>query len=169
MSKIVTRDGWKARPPGATTPRSLNQIQGVCYHHSAGEQPSRFKTGAAVVRGLQAYHMDSRGYADIAYNALIGPAGQIYAGRNIAALGAHSDGEWQGASANRVLLGICFLGDFTGRNRLTPKAQDAALTLEYLWSMKLGRPLAFATHRETKATACPGDDVQAWIDRRRVS
>ena len=113
--------------------------------------------------------MDQRGYADIAYNALIGPNGRIYAGRNIAALGAHSDGEWQGASANRVLLGICFLGNFAGPDRLTRRAQDAALLLEWLWTSKLGRPLAIVTHRETKATACPGDDVQAWIDRRRVS
>jgi N-acetylmuramoyl-L-alanine amidase len=111
--------------------------------------------------------MDVRGYSDIAYNALIGPNGRIYEGRSIDAYGAHSDGEWNGLAANQYLLGICFLGNFEDGDRLTARAKDAALTLEYVWGLRLGRRLAFLGHRETKPTACPGDDVIAWIDSRR--
>jgi hypothetical protein len=111
--------------------------------------------------------MDVNGYSDIAYNALIGPSGRIYEGRLVAAYGAHSNGTWQGQSANNVLLGICFLGNFQDGDRLTDAAKRAALTLEYVWGLQLGKPLAVVAHRETKATACPGDDVIAWIETRR--
>jgi hypothetical protein len=110
--------------------------------------------------------MDSRGYSDIAYNALVGPSGRIYEGRSLDIMGAHSDGEWHGADANRTLLGICFLGNFEV-STLTVEAREAALLLEYLWGLKVGHALQFCTHRETKSTACPGGDVQRWVDRRR--
>lgn len=164
--RIVTRDRWGARAPKAQTPRSVNQILGVCYHHTAGPTPSPWRSGPSILREIQTYHMDSRDCSDIAYNAIIGPGGKIYEGRPITVMGAHSDGEYKGASANRVLLGICFLGNYE-QSELSEKSKASALALEYLWALKLGRPLDYVTHRETKPTACPGGDVQRWIDGRR--
>lgn len=165
--RIVTRAEWKARAPEGTAARSVSLIRGVCYHHSAGPQPGLTRTGGSVVRDIQRYHMDVNGYSDIAYNALIGPSGRIYEGRDIYAYGAHSNGAWNGTAPNQTLLGICFLGNFQGVDRLTERAKRAALGLEYLWALKLGRPLEVVAHRDTKATACPGDDVMAWIEGRR--
>lgn len=165
--RIVTRAEWKARQAYSSAYRSLSLVRGVCYHHTAGPQPSLTQTGGRIVRDVQAYHMDSLGYSDIAYNALVGPRGRVYAGRPIECHGAHSNGTWQGLSANTHLLSICFIGNFQDGDRLTERAKRAALGLEYLWARKLGRPLTFVGHRETKATACPGDDVMRWIAGRR--
>jgi len=161
--RIVTRAGWRARQPKSRNWRSTDQIIGVCYHHTAGPQPSLTRSGPSILREIQTYHMDSRGYRDIAYHAIIGPSGKIYEGRPIEDEGAHSDGTWQGGDPNFNLLGICFLGNFEGVNKLTDAAKQSALALEYIWGMKLRRKLSYCDHQMTKATACPGGDVHNWV------
>lgn len=163
--RIVTRQQWGARAPRPVTPRPERDIVAVCYHHTVTAQPSPWRSGAAICRQVQAEHMDGRGYADVGYHALVGPGGRVYAGRAFEALGAHSDGTYDGASANRVTLGVAFLGNYQ-HDRLTVRAKRAALALEYLWALRLGRALDVTMHRETKATACPGDHVAAWIAER---
>lgn len=163
--RIVTRSQWGARAPQGTSPRPLGEVQGICYHHTVTPQPSLTRSGARIVREVQAMHMTGRGYSDIAYNALIGPGGKVYEGRSLEVVGAHSDGTWHGQSANRVLLSIAFIGNYQ-TDELSAEAKQAALAVEYLWALKLGRALDITAHRNTKATACPGDHVAAWLASR---
>lgn len=164
--RIVSRAEWGALLPNAIPSRPLEQVVGVCYHHTAGIVPVRGKTGKQIVKGLQAWQMDHE-YDDIAYNALIGPWGVIYEGRSLFVRGGHSSGDYKGVDANVNTLGIAFLGNYQGVHRLTRRQKRAALGLEYLWGLKVGRGLEVVAHRETKATACPGDDVMRWIEGRR--
>lgn len=161
--QIVTRSQWKAKKATSETMRSLNQIQGVCYHHTDGPKPSVLRPAARLVRDIQAYHM-SIGYSDIAYNVLVDRQGRAFAGRPIEVYGAHSSGvdPVSGAPANRVLLSVAFLGNYDEYD-LSIAQKQSALTLEYLWSLKLGRSLTRCAHRDTKPTACPGRFVAAWL------
>jgi hypothetical protein len=71
----------------------------IVIHHEGNNQGYN-------VQSVQRYHMFSRGYWDIGYHFIIGPAGTIYEGRDIRVRGAHVD------SQNSGKVGVLFLGDF---------------------------------------------------------
>ena len=65
--KLVSRKQWGARPPKAVSP--LRPTRGVVVHYSASDadEQSRHKNCALRVRAIQRYHMETRGWNDIAY------------------------------------------------------------------------------------------------------
>jgi N-acetylmuramoyl-L-alanine amidase len=65
--KLVSRKQWGARPPTAVTP--LRPSRGVVVHYSASDadERSNHNNCAGRVRGIQRYHMDTRGWNDVAY------------------------------------------------------------------------------------------------------
>src|SRR5690606_37512095 len=85
--KIITRAQWGARPP-----RSVHRIAlptpRLLVHHSADD-----RQGTAAVRAHQAFHMDSRGWSDIAYAFLIDANGNINEGRGPGVAGGHTAGD----------------------------------------------------------------------------
>ena len=76
---LVTRAQWGARPPRNRTP--LNPTGATA--HWEGPHMGVFPHTAcpSKVRGIQAFHMDSRGWSDIAYNAIVCPHGYVFEGR----------------------------------------------------------------------------------------
>lgn len=76
--------------PGDAAPRDspLTSKSGirtgnVALHHSGSPTEAKANHGdyAGVVRAIQRYRMDTRGWADIAYNFLVCPHGVVYEGR----------------------------------------------------------------------------------------
>jgi hypothetical protein len=65
--KLVSRKQWGARPPKAVTP--LRPSRGVVVHYSASDadEQSNHRNCARRVRSIQRYHMDTKGWNDIAY------------------------------------------------------------------------------------------------------
>lgn len=164
--RFVSRERAGLAEPRKTTPRPLSSVSSVVYHHTAGVRPSVTVPSTRVWRDVQRLHM-GRGYADIAYNVGIGPAGSVLIGRDIAVRGAHSDGALiAGFVPNVNALSIVFLGNYEV-DELTDRQREAALFVEWLWAVRLGRALVPLTHRETDVTACPGRHVQAWVESRR--
>ena len=53
----------------------------AAVHHTVNSNSYSPNQVDALVRGIQAYHMDTLGYCDIAYNFLISRTGQVYEGR----------------------------------------------------------------------------------------
>jgi N-acetylmuramoyl-L-alanine amidase len=98
---IVSRAEWDARAPKRrsqiTTPSPRLWI-----HHTAGSEH-----GAAGMRSIQNFHMDEKGYADIAYSFVVDNAdGTIFGGRGNGIEGAHTFGD------NRRSHAICVMGHF---------------------------------------------------------
>src|SRR5690606_32125478 len=114
--KIITRAQWGARPP-----RSVHRIAlptpRLWVHHSADD-----RQGIAAVRAHQAFHMDSRGWSDIAYSFLIDADGNVFEGRGAGVAGGHTAGD------NTKSHAICLLGNFETRHP-TPAALDALVEL----------------------------------------
>lgn len=102
-----SRSDWGARPPIAqyfTTPRM------AFVHHSAGTNDYAPGDVPAIIRGIQAYHMDVQGWDDIAYNWLVDRFGRIWEGRgglDQTVRGGHTGG------FNTDSVGVAALGDFT--------------------------------------------------------
>lgn len=74
-----SRDDWEARPYEAHYPLDRDQVRGIALHWPAMTKPLRDVAAVkAALRSWQAYHMDTRGWSDIAYQVAIDQAGNTY-------------------------------------------------------------------------------------------
>ena len=147
-----TRDEWGARPR-----RYRNSIRstenGVFDHHSVtGIAPA-----SSIVRAIQNFHMDVRGWSDIAYSFLIAQDGAIYEGRGFGTAGGHT------AGFNFTSHALCFIGnsDVDQPTEICQRAGDAVFrALEQMYGAQRSRG-----HRDVAATGCPGAKVYAELPR----
>lgn len=153
MLKIVPRAGWNARPPERKI-RMRTPSPRLWLHHSAAEWHN-----PSGVRQTQNYHMDSRGYDDVAYSFLVDDDGTVYEGRGAGVVGGHTKGDNSSSHA------ICAMGDFTKRQP-TPAMIDSIVALvahghrEGWWPDHIT-----GGHRDAPGaqTACPGDRLARLI------
>lgn len=145
MPTIVLRSDWGARAPKAVYRIALPTPR-LWIHHTATEQH-----GAAGVRAIQAFHMDSHGWSDIAYSFLVDDDGTIYEGRGAGVAGGHTQGD------NTTSHAICLMGNFEDRPP-TDRAVESTV-----WLAQHGRDAGWwvptlGGHRDAPgaSTACPG-------------
>jgi N-acetylmuramoyl-L-alanine amidase len=175
---IVPRSTWGADerirrgPPSYATDVRLSIV-----HHTAGRNSYTRAEAAAIVKGIQLFHVQGNGWNDIGYNFLVDRFGTIYEGRfggidrNV--IGAHAQG------FNTGSVGIALLGTF-GSAGPSAAARDAIAGL-IAWRLDVAHvdPTSFLTfisggsdrfrtglpvllgavsgHRDTGFTECPGD------------
>jgi N-acetylmuramoyl-L-alanine amidase-like protein len=179
---IVPRSGWLAdesirRAP----PQYASAIRMAYVHHTATANTYTREQAPAAVRAIQLYHVRGNGWNDIGYNALVDRFGTVYEGRygglerNV--VGAHALG------FNTGSFGVAVLGDFERTE--PPQAALDSLTRLLAWRLDLahvdplstlnaissgnerfpsGIPVflrAVSGHRDTGATACPGERLYA--------
>jgi hypothetical protein len=175
--KVILRKAWRAnegirRDDPDYAPAVLHAV----VHHTAGASSYSRAQSAAIVRGIQVYHVQGNGWDDIGYNFLVDRFGQVFEGRyggierNV--IGAHSQG------FNTGSVGIALLGTYDGR-KPAPAARNALARL-IAWRLDVahvnplgrlpavssgnpkfpkGRPVtlrAVSGHRDTGYTSCPG-------------
>lgn len=150
--ELVTRTEIGYRPP-----RSVHLIDTptpeLWLHHSADTRNGRSST--KWLRDIQAFHMDRRGWSDIAYSFLVDSAAddRIYIGRGAGVAGGHTQGH------NTVSHAICALGnyqEFNPNSHLLDKIRRLGAA---------GRDLGWwpgrfsGGHRDVGTTACPGSHL----------
>lgn len=109
-----------------------------------------------LVKGWQNYHK-SKGWGDIGYNYLICPHDRAIEGRGRDFVGTHCPG-W-----NTEGWGIQFMlgqGE-TVTDGMFSRGIQLAQELEKV----AGHDLYDNGHRENYSTSCPGDQVQAWVNK----
>lgn len=155
VTRLVSREEAGLRPPKSVshsiTPAHLTG-------HYAG--PSPWGAGgigdhnrcATIWRGYQAFHMNTRGWSDIAYTSGVCPHGDVFEGRGPGVRTA-ANGTDRG---NQMSYATCYIGG--AGDPLTDEAKFAYL----VEALRLGEPLDRG-HRDWKATACPGDPLYEWI------
>jgi hypothetical protein len=179
---IISRFSWQAdesirRHP----PRYADKVHYAVVHHTAGSNAYTRTQAAAIVRGIEIYHVEGNGWDDIGYNFLVDKYGQVFEGRyggvDRPVIGAHALGFNVGAS------GVAVIGSY-GAAGISPAAKSA---LEQLLAWRLdvahvdplstltqvsggnprfpkGVPVflrAVSGHRDTGFTDCPGDALYA--------
>jgi len=175
---IVPRATWGADEKIRRGPPSYAaDVRFAVVHHTAGKNGYSRSEAAAIVKGIQLFHVRGNGWNDIGYNFLVDRFGTVYEGRfggvdrNV--VGAHAMG------FNTGSVGIALLGTYED---VAPSvaAQEAIAQL-VAWRLDLAHvdPTAFLTfisggsdrytsgipvllngvsgHRDTGFTACPGD------------
>ncbi|CAM5122404.1 peptidoglycan recognition protein 1-like [Natator depressus] len=156
---IVSRSKWGGWPPKNRVPLRT-PVRYVILHHTARNRCFTLASCSRLVRRIQNYHMDKRGWSDIGYNFLIGEDGRVYKGRGWSTRGAHAK-NW-----NRKSLGISFIGNFS---RIVPSAAalNAARRLIQCAVSRgfLSRSYTLKGHRNVNPTSCPGDSLYRVISQ----
>ncbi|XP_078597485.1 peptidoglycan-recognition protein SC2-like isoform X1 [Branchiostoma floridae x Branchiostoma japonicum] len=151
---IITRAEWGARPPKSRA-NLTSPVPYVIIHHSYEPDVCWNRSQCEkYVRGIQNFHMDTRGWDDIGYNFLVGGNGDVFEGRGWGVKGAQAGPDWNNRS-----IGICFIGDFT--DKLPPKeAITAGKVLIQLGvdKKKLVANYTLYGHRQVRPTECPGNE-----------
>ena len=185
MPAIVSRAAWGANESIRRAPPSYApSVRFAIVHHTAGTNTYSRDDAAAIVRGIQLYHVRGNGWNDIGYNFLVDRFGTIYEGRyggvdrNV--VGAHALGFNTGST------GVALLGTY-GDTKPTRAALDS-LTKLLAWRLDLAHvdPLSVVTvlsggserfrpnvpvslraisgHRDTGLTECPGDRLYGQLN-----
>jgi flagellar hook assembly protein FlgD len=181
---IIPRLSWGADESiRRAKPQYATAIHFAVVHHTAGSNNYTAAQSAAIVRGIELYHVKGNGWNDIGYNFLVDKYGQVFEGRyggyEKAVIGAHALGFNDGS------VGISVLGEY-GNAQISPAAKTS---LEQLlaWRLDLAHidPLSTLTwqsggnprfgagvpvilraisgHRDTNFTDCPGNAFYAQL------
>ncbi len=179
---IVPRLSWGADESIRRGPPSYSSdVRFAIVHHTAGRNDYTRAEAAAIVKGIQLFHVRGNGWNDIGYNFLVDRFGTIYEGRfggvERNAIGAHALG------FNTGSVGIALLGTY-GNTAPSAAAQEAIARL-IAWRLDLAHvdPTSFLTyisggseryrsgipvllnavsgHRDTGFTECPGNLLYA--------
>jgi hypothetical protein len=174
---IIGRKQWGANESIVRgRPAYAPSVRFASVHHTAGTNSYTAAQSAAIVRGIQRYHVVANGWNDIGYNFLVSKHGQIFEGRaggvDQAVIGAHARGFNTGST------GVAVLGTY-GSASLSAAGRSALERL-LAWRMDVahvdpaarvrmtssgnerfpaGRTVLLRTisgHRDTGSTTCPG-------------
>jgi len=184
---IITRAEWGAnesiRRNRKKGPKIADNVHIAIVHHTAGTNNYTRAQSAAIVRGIETYHVLGNGWDDIGYNFLVDKYGQIFEGRyggmDKAVVGAHALGFNYGA------VGVALIGNYDAAT-ITPAERTSLVNL-LAWRLDLAHldPLslvsrisagnpnypkgtavtlrAISGHRDTYPTSCPGNNVYAQL------
>jgi flagellar hook assembly protein FlgD len=174
---IIRRSQWGADESivrGA--PYYADRVRFAVVHHTAGTNSYTAAQSAAIVRGIQRYHVLANGWNDIGYNFLVDKYGQVFEGRgggiDRTVVGAHAQGFNTGST------GVSLLGTYSS-SRISTAGRSALVKL-LAWRLDVahvdplsrltwisggnpeypaGTPVrlrAVSGHRDTGPTSCPG-------------
>jgi uncharacterized protein with LGFP repeats len=181
---LIVRSAWGANEAIRRAPPSYARtLQLGLVHHTAGSNSYTASQSAAIVRGIEVYHVKGNGWNDIGYNFLIDKYGQVFEGRyggvdkNV--IGAHAEG------FNTGSFGVALLGTY--QSVAPSAAAKAALVSLLAWRLDVahidplstltfssggnarfpvGTPVFLRTvsgHKDTGFTTCPGAVLYAQL------
>jgi len=159
VTETVTRAEWGARSRGATrSSHPIGKTLGITAHWEGPHMgPFPHSECAGKVRSIERFHRDTRGWADIAYNALVCPHGFVFEGRGPGVKSA-ANGDTQ---TNEDWYAVCYLGG--ERDGFTDEGKQGYLDA-FGWLAREGAAGPKRNgHRDHKATACPGDEIYRWV------
>jgi hypothetical protein len=182
---LLSREAWGANEAiRRATPQYAPSVQFAVVHHTAGTNSYTASQSAAIVRGIEIYHVKGNGWNDIGYNFLVDKYGQVFEGRyggvDQPVIGAHDEG------FNTGSVGVAVLGSF--QSATPPKVARTALAKLLAWRLDIahvdplskltwisggnpkfaaGTPVALRAvsgHRDSGQTTCPGAAFYAQLD-----
>jgi hypothetical protein len=182
---LIDRETWGANEAIRRAPPSYaTALQFALVHHTAGTNSYTASQSAAIVRGIEIYHVKGNGWNDIGYNFLVDKYGQVFEGRyggvDKPVIGAHAEG------FNTGSVGVAMLGTY-GTSAPSAVARTALAKL-LAWRLDIahvdpkstltwvsggnarfaaGVPVfirAVSGHRDTGFTSCPGAALYSQLD-----
>ncbi|MBA3842116.1 MAG: peptidoglycan recognition protein, partial [Actinobacteria bacterium] len=184
MPAIVSRAAWGADEEIVRARPTVSPVLRLAVvHHTAGTNTYSRAQAAAIMRGIEVYHVRGNGWNDIGYNFLVDRFGTVYEGRgggiekNV--IGAHAEG------FNTATTGVALIGNYSAET--PPRAQQDALVQLLAWRLDMAHidPMsrvvytsggnykfragkvvtlrAISGHRDTGPSECPGARAYALL------
>ncbi len=151
---VQPRSAWNVR---TTTTSSASSLKMAVVHHTATTNAYSASQVPSILRSMQAYHMDTRGWSDIAYNFLVDRFGTIWEGRgggmNNAVIGAHAMG------FNTGSVGVSVIGNFIGASPPQAALEGVARVVGWRLEAYGVNPLAAANFTSGGSTSIPAGQV----------
>lgn len=159
MTTLVTRAQWGARTREQGSNNLVDNPSITIHYEGEGWQwPWDHATCDDKVRAMQAYHMNTRGWSDIAYNYLACPHNYLFEGRGWDHQSAANGYE----SANEQSFALqAMWGSNAGAK--VPDNLKRALLYGIAVLRQHTTSKVIKGHRDWKSTDCPGDELYAWI------
>lgn len=160
MSEIRPRASWDARPPKMENP--LPRFTNGVVVHWLGVAAGGPGDEIARLRAAQRYHMDTKGWLDIAYHFAIGNSGAIYECRGFDIQGGATSGMTpNGQRWNHSSYAVVFL--LQKGESVSDEAIAAFNTLmQKISDHHDGKAFQSISHqRASGSTECPGVELHA--------
>jgi hypothetical protein len=172
MPNIFSRADWGADERLRDCCVEYGEVHAGFVHHTVNANGYSRREVPAILRGIYAYHTQSRGWRDIGYNYLIDRFGRIWEGRyggiTMPVVGAHT------LYYNENSFAASAIGNY--ETAQPSSAMIDAYARLYAWKLSLHgvRPgtrqnvagttfTAISGHRDAAQTACPGRYLYAKI------
>lgn len=171
--RVHTRSEWGARPPASPAQVLDRAPDRIVVHHTATPNSAdrSLEHAFALSRSIQAYHMDSNGWADTGQQLTISRGGHLMEGRNRSLAAIHAGDHVVGAHTanhNSHTIGIENEGTYMTTGPTGPLWDALVETCAWLCGVYgLDPHTAIVGHRDFNATACPGDVLYARLPELR--
>lgn len=162
--RFVSRQAWGSTGVGATPgTHPIGATVGITAHREGpGTGDFPHSRCARKVRTVERFHEVSRGWADIGYNAMVCPHGYVFEGRGP---GVKPAANGYG-SPNDDWYAVCYLGGVG--DSFTEEGQQGFLAA-FTWLAEQGGAGPERNgHRDHEPTACPGEEIYAWVHSPRA-
>ncbi|XP_019773771.2 peptidoglycan-recognition protein LE isoform X1 [Dendroctonus ponderosae] len=158
---LLKRISWLAQPSVAEIEYLKEPAKYVIICHTATEEGFSQAENVLILRLMQTFHIESRGWRDIAYNFCIGSDGNAYEGRGWYKEGRHS------VSYNKFSIAIAFVGCFL--KHLPPKKSLIRCQKLINHGIEIGAispDFQLVAHCQCRPTLSPGprlfEQVKTW-------
>lgn len=154
--KVITH--WGQRSPKCVSHNPLDRSSVLFVHYSDSDGTGIDKKGEPkdALRNIQNFHMDSRGWCDIAYSYLIVQQRGIFKkplifkGRGFGTVPASQEGH------NTGNVSVCIIADGNDRIKRSTVRAIGYLARRFPGEWVMG-------HRDVNSTSCPGDRLYSKV------
>jgi hypothetical protein len=151
---IEPREAWGARDP-IVSRMDRHEIDEITIHHGGGNGAPN---GPAQFRSWQSWHMDGRGWGDIAYHYIVGKDGRVYTARDSRYAG-DTGTNYDPATHLLIVVEGNFEVDHPSQVQLDTLTAVVAWAVDE-WKVPLDE---ISGHRDHAATLCPGANLYPFI------
>lgn len=171
---VQPRSEWNARSTSCSADPTKTRF---AVHHTV-TPPSASSGYETRIRGIQSYHIDTRGWCDIGYHFVVTTDGTVWEGREASRLGTHVGGH------NPGNIGVSFIGCFHPGDATCEQAGWGPVDAPQVMIDAAGHFMAVLAHHygitvtadnmlghkdhAGASTTCPGDSVDAQMNHLRA-
>jgi hypothetical protein len=152
---VFCQDAWGAR--AAQSGFESHSVSRLTVHHTARnlDDPS---DGPGAIRGHQRFHIEDRGWPDLAYHYIVSTDGNAFEGRSEQYRG--DTGTSYDPSGHFL---VCLEGDFDQQSPTEAQIDTVCRLLAYAASKYNVTTATLGGHRDYAGTSCPGDAAYSLI------
>ena len=161
-----SRASWGARSPKGSRNSINAKPLGTAIHWNGPACASSIRSHSqcpGFIRGIQNFHMDGRGWSDIAYTMFACPHGDLFEGRG-KGVGTAANGTTYGNSNYYAIYAMWGQGDGS-----VPKPMLDAIADGVALCRSWGAGSTVTTHNALFSTECPGSELTSLVKAGRFS